>query len=74
MERLDQDSAHTFEWMELCDRKFSSVSWACEKHTSQLGVRPRFWYMLMLMLMAVDRLRVVDASLDEWNRELSPSR
>lgn len=45
MERLDRGLAHTFEWMELCDRKFSSVSWACEKHTSQLGVRPRFWYM-----------------------------
>lgn len=31
--------------VELCDRRFSSVSRACSKQTSQLGVCPRFWYM-----------------------------
>lgn len=30
--------------VELCDRRFSSVSRACWKQMSQLGVCPRFWY------------------------------
>lgn len=32
-------------YVDPCDRRFSSVSWACWKQTSQLGVCPRFWYM-----------------------------
>lgn len=33
--------------VELCERRFSSVSWAWWKQTSQLGVCPRSLYMIV---------------------------
>ena len=40
---------HTFLWVELCNRRFSSVKRACTKQVSQFGECPRLWYIVIFV-------------------------